>query len=120
MNAQRVDGLGKLPSPPGTAAELAQDPPGLELGIGTLAGAAQPGMGPVGVLLRGGLDPAPVRRADRVFAEVALVAQRDQAAGGQGLDDAPDPGRGQVVRMGSLREAQRPPQLPQLTEAVLA
>jgi hypothetical protein len=75
MNVQRVDGLGQLPGPPGTAAELAQDPPGLEQGIGTLAGAAQPGMGPVGVLLRGGLVPAPVRRADVLLAEVALVAR---------------------------------------------
>jgi hypothetical protein len=37
---KEVDGLGKLPGAPGTAAELAQDAPGLELGIGTFAGAA--------------------------------------------------------------------------------
>lgn len=29
-----------------------------------------------------------------VLAEVALVAHHDQAGGGQGLDEAPDPGRG--------------------------
>src|SRR6266516_1958257 len=39
-----VDGLGELPGAPGAAAELAQDVPGLELGIGALAGSAQFGM----------------------------------------------------------------------------
>ena len=34
------------------------------------------------------LVPAPVERADGVFAEVALVAQRDQAAGGRRSDVA--------------------------------
>ena len=46
-----VDGLGELPGAPGTAAELAQDAPGFELGVGTLAGSAQPGMGPVGLFV---------------------------------------------------------------------
>jgi len=32
-----------------------------------------------------------------LFAEVALIAQHDQAAGGQLGDDAPDPGGGQVM-----------------------
>ena len=35
-----VDGLGQLPGLPGTAAELAQDAPGLELGVGAFGGAA--------------------------------------------------------------------------------
>jgi hypothetical protein len=60
-------------------------------------GGPQPGMSAVGLFLGGRLVPAPVRGADVVLAEVALIAQDDQAAGGQGLDDAPDPGRGQVV-----------------------
>jgi hypothetical protein len=33
-----VDGLGELPGVPGAAAELAQDVPVLELGVGALAG----------------------------------------------------------------------------------
>jgi hypothetical protein len=33
-----VDGLGELAGARGVAAELAEDPPGLELGVGTLAG----------------------------------------------------------------------------------
>ncbi len=44
------------------AAELAQDAPGFELGIGALAGSAQPGMSPAGLFLRGGLVPPPARR----------------------------------------------------------
>jgi hypothetical protein len=67
-------------------------------------GGAQPGMSPVGLLLRGGLVPASVRGADIVLADVTLVAQHDQARGGQRLDDAPDPGRGQVMH----RAGQRP------------
>jgi Alpha/beta hydrolase family len=35
-----VDGFGELPGLPGAAAEFAQDAPGLELGVGALAGAA--------------------------------------------------------------------------------
>jgi hypothetical protein len=46
-----VDGFGELPGAPGTAAEFAQDAPGLELGVRPLAGSAEPGMGAVGVLL---------------------------------------------------------------------
>jgi hypothetical protein len=62
-----------------------------------LAGGAQPGMSPVDLFLGGGLVPPPVRGADVLLAEVPLVAQHDQAGSGQGLDDAPDPGRGQVL-----------------------
>ena len=88
----------------GTAAELPQDPPDLELGIGGLAWGAEPGMTPVGVFLRGGLVPPPVRGADIVMADIALIAQRNQARGGQVADNAPDPGRGQAVH----RAGQRP------------
>ncbi len=35
---QYVDGLGELPGAPGAAAELAEDPPGLELGVRAFAG----------------------------------------------------------------------------------
>jgi hypothetical protein len=48
-----VDGLDQLSGLPGAAAEFAQDAPGLELGVGAFAGAAQPGVGAVGGLLRG-------------------------------------------------------------------
>ena len=39
----------------------------------------------------------PARGVNAVLAEVALIAQRDQARGGRLGDDAPDPGRGQVM-----------------------
>src|SRR5690348_7673557 len=54
--------LGELSGAPGAAAELAQDAPGFELGIGAFAGSAQPGMSPAGLFLRGGLVPPPARR----------------------------------------------------------
>jgi hypothetical protein len=38
VKLQGVDGLGELPGAPGTAAELAEDPPVLELGVRALAG----------------------------------------------------------------------------------
>ena len=41
---QDVDGPGQLTGAPGAAAELAQDAPGFELGIGALAGDAEPGV----------------------------------------------------------------------------
>ena len=50
-----VDGLGKLAGAPGAAAEFAQDVPGLELGVGALAGGSSLGVGAVGVFLRDGL-----------------------------------------------------------------
>ena len=55
-----MDGLGELPGAPGAAAGLAQDVPGLELGVGPLGRGAQLGVGAVGGLLRGWLVPAPV------------------------------------------------------------
>src|SRR3974390_322216 len=55
-----VDRFGQLPGAPGAAAEFTPDAPGLELGNGAFAGAAQPGMSPVGVLLGSGLVPSSV------------------------------------------------------------
>ena len=73
-----VDGLGDLAGLPGAAAELAQDVPALELGVRTLAGRAELGVGGVGGLLRGRLAPAPVRNQDALAsADTALVSQRD-------------------------------------------
>lgn len=46
-----LDGLGELPGVPGAAAEFPQDVPGLELGVGTLAGGSQLGVRAVGGLL---------------------------------------------------------------------
>jgi hypothetical protein len=43
--------LGELPGVPGQQ-RVAQDLPGLELGVGSLAGTAELGVGPVGRLLR--------------------------------------------------------------------
>src|SRR2546421_6974641 len=67
---KHVDGFGELSGAPGAAAELAQGAPGFELGIGALAGSAQPGMSPAGLFLRGGLVPPPARREDAVLADV--------------------------------------------------
>src|SRR4029077_12547218 len=78
-----VNRFGEPPGAPGTAAELPQDAPGLELGIGTLARRAEPGMHTVTLLVRCRLVPAPVRRADTVLADVAFIAQHHQARGGQ-------------------------------------
>jgi hypothetical protein len=58
---KNLDGFGDLPSAPGAAAELAQDPPGFELGVRALARGAQPGMGGIGGFLGGRLAAAPVR-----------------------------------------------------------
>ena len=77
-----MDGLGQLPGALGAAAELTHDAPGLELGIGAFPRGTEPGMSPVGLLLGGGLVPSAVRGPDAVLAEVALVAQHDQARGG--------------------------------------
>jgi len=60
---KNVDRFPQLPGSQGAAVELAQDRPGLELGIGAFTGAAQPGMSAVGVLLRAGLVLALVRDA---------------------------------------------------------
>ena len=50
-----VDGLGELSGTPGAAAELAQDAPGLELGVGALAGCTGLCVGAVGFFLGSGL-----------------------------------------------------------------
>src|SRR5436190_18970366 len=90
---QDVDGFGEVARAPGAAAELAQDVPGLELGVRALAGCSEPGVGLVRLFLRGGLVPPAVRGEQRRSgAVVALVGQDDQAGGGQLADDAPDPG----------------------------
>jgi hypothetical protein len=71
-------GFGELPGVPGAAAELAEDGPGLELGVSALGGWAQFGVGAVGGLLGGGLAPAPVRSDEVVTsADVALIGQHD-------------------------------------------
>jgi len=38
MNLQNMDGLGDLPGAPRAAAQLAEDAPGLELGVGAFSG----------------------------------------------------------------------------------
>jgi hypothetical protein len=63
---QYVNGLGEFPGAPGAAAELAEDLPGLELGVCPLAGAAEPRVGAVGLFLGFRLVLALVR----VFAQV--------------------------------------------------
>lgn len=89
--------LASCPARQGQQRSLRRIRQNLSLGIGTFAGSTQPGMGPVGLLLRGGLIPPPVRCADIVLAEVALIAEDDQAAGGEFAGDAPDPGGGHVM-----------------------
>jgi hypothetical protein len=85
----------------GAAAEFAQDAPGLELGVGPLARAAQLGVGAVGVFLGFGFVAAFVGGdhvlAGGVVAVVALVAQRDEPGLAQGGEDVEDPGGGGVV-----------------------
>ena len=58
---QYVDGLGELAGAPGAAAELTENPPGLELGVRALAGCAEPGVGAVSFFLRFRLVLPPVR-----------------------------------------------------------
>lgn len=93
-----VDGFGELPGLPRAAAEFAQDAPGLQLGVGTLAGGSELGVGAVGVFLGGGLVSSPVGSKDVLpGAVVALVGQCDQPGGGQFADESPGPGGGQVM-----------------------
>ena len=56
-----VDGFGRLGGSAWAAAELAQDAPGLELGVGAFARAAEAGMSAVDVLLGARLCSAPAR-----------------------------------------------------------
>ena len=70
---QNVDGLGELAGAPRAASQLAEDPPGLELGVRALAGCAELRVGAVGYLLGFGLV-LPLVRDFRVRASlVALV-----------------------------------------------
>ena len=50
-----MDCPGRLTDAPGAAAELAEDPPGFELGVRALAGCAEPGAGAVGLFCDPGL-----------------------------------------------------------------
>src|SRR5690242_18896999 len=73
-----VDGFSELPDSPGAAAQLAQDVPGLELGVGPLARGAQASVSAVGGFLRGRLVPPPVRGDHRLTStDVSLVRQGD-------------------------------------------
>jgi len=88
---QYVDGLGELAGAPGAAAELAENAPGLELGVRTLAGRPQSRVRAVGLFLRFRLVLPPVRDL-RVHASlVALIGQDDQARGLEPGQHAPDP-----------------------------
>ncbi|GAA1314388.1 hypothetical protein GCM10009634_84320 [Saccharothrix xinjiangensis] len=86
----------QLLSAAGAAAELAEDAPGLESGVGTFARTAWAGMGAVGSLLGLGFVPALARGdhlvAGLVVAVVALVGQGDQPGVAQRGEDVPDPG----------------------------
>src|SRR5690242_244587 len=76
---QYMNGLGELSGAPRAAAELAQDPPRLELGVRALSGCAEPGVGAVGFFLGGRLVLADVRDLRVIAPAVALVRQGDQA-----------------------------------------
>jgi Transposase DDE domain len=89
---QYVDGFGELPGAPGAAAELAEDAPGLELGVRTLAGCAELRVRFIGLLLGLGFVLPAVRDLRVRASLVALMgSQRDQARGLQLGQDAPDP-----------------------------
>src|SRR6266704_1960718 len=73
------------------AAELPENPPGLELRVRPLAGGAELRVGLIGLLLGFGLVLAPVRDLRVPASLVALVGEGDQAGGFQLGQDAPDP-----------------------------
>jgi hypothetical protein len=85
------DGHGELPSAPRAAAELAEDPPVLELGVCPFTGCAELRVGVVCFFLRFRFVLSPVRDLRVRAALVALVGQRDQAGGLEFGEDAPDP-----------------------------
>jgi hypothetical protein len=58
---------------------------------------AEPGVRAVGALLRGGLVPSAIGRADEFLTEVALIAHTARPQAARALDDAPNPGGSQVV-----------------------
>jgi hypothetical protein len=91
VGLQYVNGLGELAGTPGAAAELAENLPGLELGICALAGGAEPGVGAVGLFLGFRLVLPDVRDRRVAASPVALIGQGDQARGLQLGQDAPDP-----------------------------
>jgi hypothetical protein len=83
-----VDDLGELPGAPWAAAELAEDAPGLELGVRALAGRAEFRVCLVGLFLGFRLVPALVRDLRVRGALVALVGEDDQARGLELVQDA--------------------------------
>src|SRR5437899_4051167 len=97
-----MDGFGESADPVGTAAVLAEHVPLLELRVGAFTGAAEAGMGAVGVFLRLRLVLALVRGdhlvAGLVVAVVALVAQGDEPGFFECGEDVPDSGGGGVMR----------------------
>lgn len=89
--------LASYPARPGKHRRACAQCARSELGVGALAKGAEPGMSPVGVLSARRVCSAPLWCTDIVLAEVALLAEDDQAAGGQFGDDIPDPRGGQVT-----------------------
>ena len=73
-----MDGLGELVGAPGAAAELAEDPPGLELRVRTLAGCAELRVRLIGLFLRFRLVPALVRDFRVRGALIPLIGEGDQ------------------------------------------
>ena len=73
VNLQGVDCPGELSSTPGAAAELAEDSPGLELGVGALAGRAEFRVRAVGLFLGFRLVLSSVRDLRVRAALVALM-----------------------------------------------
>ena len=91
VNLQGVDGLGELAGTPGAAAELTENPPGLELCVRALAGGAEPRVVAVRFFLGFRLVLPPVRDLRVAASLVALIGQGDQARRLQLVQDAPDP-----------------------------
>lgn len=91
VKLQCVDGLGEFPCARRAAAELVEDVPCLELGVRSLAGAAEFRMGAVGLFLGLGLVLAGVGDLRPGAALVALIGQGDQAGFFQLVEDSPDP-----------------------------
>src|ERR1700752_3965481 len=90
-NLQYVDRFGEFPGSPGTAAELGEDLPYLELRVCAFTRCAELRVGPVGVFLRFRLFLALVRDLRPAAALVSLVGEGGQALFLQLVEDAPDP-----------------------------
>lgn len=72
--------------------------------VRAFAGSAEPGVCAVGLLLGFGFVASLIgREYVRAGALVGLVGQDEQPGGGQRPDEAPDPGRGQVVDRAAQR-----------------